>query len=263
MVNPTTNRRVDQSSCTQCNCHRQQLGEVKSTNLPSTENQRHNLHTDYEDRNNTASRFFREKKHTDENIQRECQIIRILPSENDDYMDLVRDSISSQTRTGPKPMFVNNYFVGDNNWRSVPRESTDSMRHHDKSRSRSSTGVQTAVSFLGEDDKDSNFLQTGLARMKSMRNNEVDAKVQSPVVVEPTKQGNSTGWSTHSFNIPDAPQDVSGQQCKGFPDFTVPPPLIVTQTPSPRCNDPEENTILKVMEKMTETMDQQMKLSAT
>ena len=37
----------------------------------------------------------------------------------------------------------------------------------------------------------------------------------------------------------------------------------MTQTPSPKCNDPEESTILKVMEKMTETMDQQMKLSAT
>ena len=180
-------------------------------------------------------------------------------------MDLVRDSVSSQTRSGPKPMFVNNYFVGDNNWRSVPRGNTDSIRHYDESRSRSSTGVQTAVSFLGEDDKVSNTLQTGLARVKSMGTNETDANVRSPVVVEPTKQGNSTGWSTHSFNIPDAQQDVSGQQCKGFPDFTMPPPPISAQapSPSPKCNDPEENTILKVMERMTETMDQQMKLSAT
>ena len=96
-----------------------------------------------------------------------------------------------------------------------------------------------------------------------MGNNETDANARSPVVVEPTKQGNSTGWSTHSFNIPDAQQDVSGQQCKGFPDFTIPPPPISAQAPSPRCNGPEENTILRVMEKMTETMDQQMKLSAT
>ena len=82
-------------------------------------------------------------------------------------------------------------------------------------------------------------------------------------MVEPTKQGTSTGWSTHSFNIPEAHQDVSGQQCKGFPDFTIPPQPIVTQTPPPKCSDPEESTILKVMEKMTETMAQQMKLSAT
>ena len=101
--------------------------------------------------------------------------------------------------------------------------------------------------------------------MKSMSNAEPDTKAQSPVVVEPAKQGNLTGWSTHSFNIPDAPQDVPGQQCKGFPDFTIPPPPISTQVPSPssKCSDSEENTILKVMEKMTETMNQQMKLSAT
>ena len=114
--------------------------------------------------------------------------------------------------------------MGDNNWRSVPRGNTDSMRHCDESKSRSSTGVQTAVSFLGEEDKSSNTLQTGLDRVKSMGNNKADCNVQSPVVVEPTKQGNSTGWSMHSFNIPETHQDVSGQQCKGFPDFTMPPP---------------------------------------
>ena len=263
MTTPATNRRIEQVSCTQCSCHCQQSGGTQNTNLPTVENQRYNLHTDYEDRRGTASRFFREKKRTDENVQRECQIIRILPSENDDYMDLVRDSVSSQTHSGPKPMFVNNYFMSDNNWRSVPRVSSDSMRYYDESKSRSSTGVQTAVSFLGEEDKSSNTLQTGLARVKSMGNGETDCNVQSPVVVEPTKQGTSIGWSTHSFNIPETHQDVSGQQCKGFPDFTVPPPPIVPQTPSPKCNDPEESTILKVMEKMTETMDQQMRLSAT
>ena len=137
-------------------------------------------------------------------------------------------------------------------------------------------GVQTAVSFLGEEHKDSNTLRTGLARVKSMGNDEPN--IQSPVVVEPMKQGTSTGWSTHSFNTPGT-QDVSGQQCKGFPDFTMPPPPIVAQTPPPivaqtpppivaptpppKCSDSEESTIMKVMEKMTETMAQQMKLSAT
>ena len=119
-------------------------------------------------------------------------------------MDLVRDSVSAQTRRGPKPMFVNNYFMGDNNWRMVPKNNSDSVGHCDESRSQSSTGVQTAVSFLGEEDKDSSILQTGLARVKSMGNTEVDCNVRAPVVVEPAKQGNSTGWSTHSFNIPDS-----------------------------------------------------------
>ena len=102
-----------------------------------------------------------------------------------------------------------------------------------------------------------------------MGNGESNCNIQSPVVVEPMKQGTSTGWSTHSFNTPET-QDVAGQQCKGFPDFTMPPPPIVAQTPPPimaqtpppKCSDPEESTILKVMERMTETMAQQMKLSA-
>ena len=178
-------------------------------------------------------------------------------------MDIVRDSVSTQTRRGPKPMFVNNYFVGDNNWRTVPKNKPDSIRHSDESRSRSSTGVQTAVSFLGEEDKGSSFLQTGLARVKSMGNNEADDNVRSPVVVEPMKHGNSTGWSTHSFNIPNAQQDVPGQQCKGLPDFTVPPPPIPPQGSTQGCSDREESAILRVIEKMTDTIDQQMRLSTT
>ena len=35
------------------------------TNVPSAENQRLNLHTEYEGGNDSASRFFRGKKHTD------------------------------------------------------------------------------------------------------------------------------------------------------------------------------------------------------
>ena len=150
----------------------------------------------------------------------------------------------------------------------MPSVNPDSVRRCDESKSRLSTGVQTAVSFLGEEHKDSNTLCTGLARVKSMGNDEPN--IQSPVVVEPMKQGTSTGWSTHSFNMPGT-QDVSGQQSKGLPNFTMPPPPIVAYTPPPivaqtpptKCSDPEESTILKVMERMTETMAQQMKLSAT
>ena len=232
-------------------------------NVPGTENQRLNVHTEYEDRNNGASKFFRGKRQTDESGLWECQIIRILPDESDDYMDIVRDSVSAQTRKGPKPMFVNNYFMGDNNWRTVPRDNTNLIRLSDESRSRSSTGVQTAVSFLGEEDKGSRFLQTGLARVKFMGNIKADDNIQSPVVVEPMKHGNSTGWSTHSFNIPNAEQDVPGQQCKGLPDFTVPPPPLPPQGLTQGCSDREESVILRVIEKMTDTMDQQMKLSAT
>ena len=72
------------------------------------------------------------------------------------------------------------------------------------------------------------------------------------------KHGNLTGWSTHSFNITDPQQDVPGQQCKGLPDFTIPP-----QGLTQRCSDRGESAILQVIEKMTDTMDQQMRLSAT
>ena len=233
-------------------------------NVPATENRRFNVPTEYEDKNSGASNFFRGSRQSDENGPWECQIIRILPDESDDYMDIVRDSVSAQTRRGPKPMFVNNYFVGDNNWRTVPRNDPELIQHFDKSRSQSSTGVQTAVSFLGEEDKSSNILQTGLSRVKSISNREVDGNIQSPVVVEPMKSGNSTGYSTHSLNIPQTQQNTpTMQQCKGLPDITMPPPLITVPSTQREYSDKEENTILRVIEKMTDTMDQQMKLSAT
>ena len=53
-----TNRRVEQPSCTQCNCHCQQSGEARNTILLPSENQRLNVHTEYEDKTNGASKFF-------------------------------------------------------------------------------------------------------------------------------------------------------------------------------------------------------------
>ena len=259
-----TNQRVEQTSYTHCSCHRQLSAGTMDVNAQSIENQRLNLHTEYEDSNDGASKFFCGKKHIDENGSRECQIIRILPDESDDYMNIVRDSVSAQTHGGPKPMFVNNYFVGDNNWRTVPKDKPDSTRHFDESRNQSSTGVQTAVSFLGEEDKSSSILQTGLTRVKSMGNNEVDCNVQSPVVMEPMKNGNSAGYSTNSFNLPQIQQNTPmAQQCKGLPDLTMPPPPMTTQTTQQERSDREESAILRVIEKMTDTMDQQMRLSAT
>ena len=261
-ADPATNRQVEQIGCAQCNCHRQSL-----SNVPAPENRKFNLHTEYEDRSSGVSNFFRGKKQSEEKSSRECQIIRILPEEDDDYMDIVRRSVSSQNRKDLKPMFVNNFFAGDNNWRTVPQVTYETARHSDESRSRASTGVQTAVSFLGEEDKNLSILQAGIARMKSMGASGDECKAQPPVVVEPAKPGNTTNWSTHSFNIPNPQQDASRQQCKGFPDYTVPPPTIQTPTTGPLtpqtpCKQ-EESAILRVIEKMTETMDQQMKLSAT
>ena len=262
-TNTARDRRIEQTRCVCCNRPGQPpIGEAGSTG-PNTGSQRLNLHTEYENMNGGDSKFFQGKRQKVEKGVRECQIIRILPDENDDYMDLVRDSVSTQNRVGPKPMFVNNYYAGDNNWRTVPRNSVETQRHSDESRSKASTGVQTAVSLLGEESENSSTLQAGLARVKSINANEAGRSVQLPVVVEPAKQGNATSWSTHSFNIPTVQQDTSRQQCKGFPDFTVPPPTVQTPTPSIMHSDREESAILRVIKKMTDTMDQQMRLSAT
>ena len=99
-----------------------------------------------------------------------------------------------------------------------------------------------------------------------MNNDEGNYNTKSPLVVEPTKSGNTTGWSTNSFNLPDLQQNTPvRQQCKGFPDLTVPPPPLPSQTQTPSSNDRNErmdDNILRVIEKMTNTMEQQMLLSA-
>ena len=90
-------------------------------------------------------------------------------------------------------LFVNNYFVGDNNWRTVAREKPDAMRQINESRNRSSIAVQTAVSLLGEEDKPAHFVQTGISRMKAMGNSEGVYDTQSPLVVEPAKTETQQG----------------------------------------------------------------------
>ena len=194
----------------------------------------------------------------------ECKVIRVLPDEDLDFMDLVRDSVSAQAKNAPKPMFVNNYFVGDNNWRTTAGEKPHQVRLSDESKNRSSIAVQTAVSLLGEDNRPARLVQTGISRMKAMSNNEGVYDTQSPLVVEPTKNGNSTEWSTNSFNLPEVHQNTSiRQQCKGLPDLTVPPPPIQDNTLPQGQSANTENAILRVIERMTDTMEQQMKLSAT
>ena len=195
----------------------------------------------------------------------ECKVIRVLPDEDLDFMDLVRDSVSAQAKNALKPMFVNNYFVGDNNWRTTTGDRPHQVRLSDESKNRSSIAVQTAVSLLGEENKPARLVQTDISRMKAMSNNEGVYDTQSPLVVEPTKNGNSTGWSTNSFNLPEVHQNTSiRQQCKGLPDLTVPPPPIQDNTlPQGQGETNSGNAILRVIERMTDTMEQQMKLSVT
>ena len=103
---------------------------------------------------------------------------------------------------------------------------------------------------------------------------------QSPLVVGAGKNSNSTGWSTNSYSLPDLQLNTptQQQQCKGLPDFTVPPPVVqpppVLQSPSvvqplpveqPQQNGPQtgsqrlEENLMRVIE----TMEQQMRLNST
>ena len=256
---PTRHRRLDQTKGNQCTCCCQQLkgnsnqeGQVPTTGMRSP-------HTGGPVAGEDKS--VRDTKEGSRKDQQECKVIRTLPDEELDFMDLVRDSVSAQARTGPKPMFVNNYFVGDNNWRTVAREKPAAMRQTDESKNRSSIAVQTAVSLLGEEDKPARFVQTGISRMKAMGNNEGMYNTQSPLVVEPARSGNSTGWSTNSFNLPEVHQSTSvRQQCKGLPDLTVPPPPIQDHTlpqgqSETNTSGRTENAILRVIERMTDTME--------
>ena len=161
-------------------------------------------------------------------------------------------------------MFVKNYFVGDNSWRPDAIERL--VRHVDESRSRASMTVQTAASFLGEEeDKTSSAVQTGISRVKAMGSNAGMYKAQSPLFVEPMKNGNSTGWSTNSFNLPEVQQNTPArQQCKGLPDFTMPPlPIQPQNQPQGQgaadTSERAEGTIWRVIEKMTDTMEQEMR----
>ena len=172
-------------------------------------------------------------------------------------------------------MFVNNYYVGGNSWRPGATEGNTKMAQQiDASTNRSNTVVQTAISSLGEDCKWESYMQTGISRVKAMGSNDGRYNTQSPLVVGVGKNSNSTGWSTNIYSLPDLQLNIptQQQQCKGLPDFTVPPPVV--QPPSvvqpfpveqPQHNEPqtgsqrlEENLLREI-----ETMEQQMRLNST
>ena len=82
--------------------------------------------------------------------------------------------------------------------------------------SRTSAAVQTAISSLGDQGMET-YVQAGISRVKAMGNNDEGCNTQSPVVVEPGKNANTTGWSTNSYHLPDLNQNMPTQyqQCMG------------------------------------------------
>ena len=176
-----------------------------------------------------------------------------------------------------RPMFVNNYYVGDNSWRpGVTEENTKAARQINASTNRSSTAVQTAISSLGEDCKSESYMQTGISRVKAMGSNNGRYNTQSPLVVGAGKNSNSMGWSTNSYSLPDLQLNMptQHQQCKGLPDFTVPPPVVqpspVVQLPSVVQPPPQQNGLQtgsqrleEILMRVIDAMEQHMRLNST
>ena len=132
VLTPTRHRQSDQTNGNQCTC----CSQITKGNS----NQEGQVTAIGERRPHmggsvaSEDKSVRDTKEGSRKGPQECKVIRILPDEELDFMDLVRDSVSAQARTGPKPMFVNNYFVGDNNWKTVAKEKPDALRRTNESK---------------------------------------------------------------------------------------------------------------------------------
>ena len=79
----------------------------------------------------------------------EASVKRILPDDGT-FTNLVKDSVTAHVREGISPMFVNNYYVGDNSWKPDTTEgNTKTTQEVDTLTNRSNMAVQTAISSLG------------------------------------------------------------------------------------------------------------------
>ena len=244
---------------------------------------RRNIHMQQKDTDTRQSQLFQDSRQSDKRPENpsedEVSVRRVFPDDGI-FTKLVKDSISAQVRDGIRPMFVNNYYVGDNSWRpGVPEENTKAARQIETSTNRSSTAVQTAISSLGEDCKPESYMQTGISRVKAMGSNDGKYNTRSPLVVGAGKNSNSTGWSINSYSLPDLQFNTpTQQQSKGLPDFTVPPPAVqpppVVQLPSvvqplpveqSQQNGPQTGSqrLEENLMRMIESMEQQMRLNST
>ena len=236
------------------NSHRSQISGILSTNMTSRgvkhsvfngqmlENREHREEVNINYRGNTNTDPVNHDSMQDKSLQdlgrsdkksgnsgeSEDSIKRVLPDDGI-FTNLVKDSIMAHVREGIRPMFVNNYYVGDNSWKPGATEgNTKATQEVDTLTNRSNMAVQTAISSLGEDGKSESYMQTGISRVKAMGNNDGMYNKQSPLVVEPGKNPNSTGCSTNSYSLPDLQLNTLTQQqwYKGLPDLTVPPPVV-------------------------------------
>ena len=224
------------------------------------------------------NQFFQDSRQNDKKPENssedEVSLRRVFPDDGI-FTNLVKDSVSAQVRDGIRPMFVNNYYVGDNSWRpGVTEGNTKTAQQSDALTNQSNMAVQTAISSLGEDCKSESYMHTGISRVKAMGSNDGRYNTQSPLVVGAGKNSNSMGWSTNSYSLPDLRLNTptQQQQCKGFPDFTVPtpvvqPPSVVQPLPVEQLqqNGPQTGSqkLEKNLMRVIETMEQQMRLNST
>ena len=82
----------------------------------------------HNDTDTRQSQFFQDSRQNDKRPENssedEVSIRRVFPDDGI-FTNLVKDSVSAQVRDEIRPMFVNNYYVGDNSWRQgVTEENT-------------------------------------------------------------------------------------------------------------------------------------------
>ena len=98
---------------------------------------RRNIHSQHTNADSRQNQFFQDSrqndKRTENSSEDEVSVRRVFP-DDDIFTNLVKDSISAQVRDGIRPMFVNNYYVGDNSWRpGVTEGSTKTAQQIDTS----------------------------------------------------------------------------------------------------------------------------------
>ena len=120
--------------------------QVNSDNtepIHSHVNQNGNLHLEYSGSSSSKSNFPQNDRQ--EKIQQNPMIIntdriRHIQPDDGNLTELVRDRICAQAKEGVRPMFINNYYVGNNSWRpGGPEVKVNSRRNGDTLINRSST----------------------------------------------------------------------------------------------------------------------------
>ena len=99
-------------------------------------NYRGNTYTDPVNHDSMQDKSLQDLRRSDKKSgnsgESEASIKRVLQDDGI-FTNLVKDSVTAHVREGIRPMFVNNYYVGDNSWKPGAMEGNSRGRHVDKS----------------------------------------------------------------------------------------------------------------------------------